>query len=329
MLKLRVTSTPSTGCVHLVDAVECGLVSRRVTHRSLSTQALLGSSRSMHELKGDILAVVPDNWEAPVGSLANRYGQFQAGGRLYREQLLKRFLVSGATDFSSWVRRQEFTTHYWGRVQTEAQDGRVFMVDQWLPRARTGDATYLVAGAERADVRRSERRVAAAAPAPAPAPEPMLRDELDEGYDPPGWDEGKRTWTALKEILRTNPSLVGETSFEGRIMELQAFATRLKAKDASADDVILRDAAFRWGDDEWAQWHLDNDSSDDDEEMGVVDPFSEENVPPATAQNRQAIRDLFKRRFTRDAPIRATFQSKLFGDFLGYLRQCIVRNVYP
>ena len=67
----------------------------------------------------------------------------------------------------------------------------------------------------------------------------------------------------------------------------------------------------------------------DDEEMGEFDPFSDENVPSPKRRNNGAIRDLFKRRFKKDAPIRATFQSRLFGELLGYLRACIIRNVYP
>ena len=281
----------------------------------------------MHEVKGDVLAVVPNNWEARIGKLTDRYGQFQSGKKFYREQLFKEFLESDETDFFAWARRRDFTTHELRRAPAEGQDGGVAMIEQWLARARTGDATYLVAGDERDDVRRSARR--APAPAPAPAPAAASDDALGEGYDPPGWDEGSRTQTTLAKILNTNPSLVSETSFKGRSRELDAIARRLKAKDASAADVLLRDKAFRWGDRQWAQWHLDNDSSDDDEEMGVVDPFSEEKVPRATWRNRQAIHDLFEQRFNIKVPTRGNSQSKLFGNFLEYLRQCIIRNVYP
>ena len=282
----------------------------------------------MHEVKGDVLAVVPNNWEARIGKLTDRYGQFQSGKKLYREQLFKEFLESDETDFFAWARRRDFTTHELRRAPAEGQDGGVAMIEQWLPRASTGEATYLVAGDERDDVRRSTRR--APAPAPAPAPAAASDDALGEGYDPPGWDEGSRTQTTLAKILNTNPSLVSETSFKGRSRELDAIARRLKAKDASAADVLLRDKAFQWGDRQWAQWHLDNDSSDDeDEEMGEFDPFSEENVPRATKRNNKAIRDLFKRRFKIEAPTRATSQAKLFGELYGYLRACIIRNVYP
>ena len=111
-------------------------------------------------------------------------------------------------------------------------------------------------------------------------------------------------------------------------------AKRLCEPDASTaeDDVRLFKYAFRWGDEQWAKWHADNDSSEDeDEEMGEFDPFSEENVPPANddKKNKEAIRALFKRRFKIEAPTRATSQAKLFGDLYGYLRQCIKRNVYP
>ncbi len=264
---------------------------------------------------------------ASQGALNNRYGQFQRGMRLCREQLFKRFIESGATDFSSWGERGDFTTHELRRTARDNGRGTVSMWEQYLPRARTGDATYLIAGDVHEDARRSERRAAAAAPAPAPAP--AASDDLDED-DPPDWREGSRTQTTLQKILELNPALVGETSWVGRFRELQATARRLKANDASAADVLLREEAFRWGDDQWAQWHLDNDSSDEeDEEMGEVDPFSEENVPSPKQRNRQAIRDLFKRRFKKDAPTRATFQSKLFGDLTSYLRACIIRNVYP
>ena len=90
MLKLQVPSTPSMWCVHLVDAVEWRLVPRRATHWSLSTQALLGLSTSMHELKGDIVAAVPNDWMASRAVLPSRYAQFQYGKELYREQLFKR-----------------------------------------------------------------------------------------------------------------------------------------------------------------------------------------------------------------------------------------------
>ena len=76
----------------------------------------------MHEVKGDVLAVVPNNWEARIGSLSGRLGQFQAGGALYREQLWKEFLESGETDFFGWARRREFTTHYLGRAPAEGKE---------------------------------------------------------------------------------------------------------------------------------------------------------------------------------------------------------------
>ena len=83
-------------------------------------------------------------------------------------------------------------------------------------------------------------------------------------------------------------------------------------------------------DDEWAQWHLDNDSSDDDEEMGEFDPFSEENVPPATHRNKRAIRDLFKQRFKKDAPLMAPSFVKLSGlTMVEYLRRAVVENKWP
>lgn len=282
----------------------------------------------MHELKGDIVAVVPNDWMASRGNLPNRYGQLQAGDALYREQLIKEFLESDETDFFGWVRRREFTTHC---LRLAPSDGAVAMTLQWLPRAHTGDVRYLVAGDVHEDARRSERRAAALAPAPAPAPTLVADDdELDEGYDQPKWAEGSRSAWALELIFSAKPTLISDPppDFDAR----RVIAKRLCKPNPSTapDDVRLREEAFAWGDDQWARWHLDNDSSDDDdEEMGESDPFSEENLPPATRGNRQAILDLFKRRFKIDAPTRGNSQSRLFGDFLGYLRACISRNVYP
>ena len=74
----------------------------------------------------------------------------------------------------------------------------------------------------------------------------------------------------------------------------------------------------------------DNDSSEDEDEgMDEFDPFSPENVPRATERNSHAIRALFEQRFGFPAPTRGNSQSRLFGDFLEYLRQCIIRKVYP
>ena len=294
-------------------------------------QAALGSSTCLEELKGGVVAAVPNDFMASKGYLGNRYGQFQRGMQLYREELFKRFLASGATDFFGWARRQEFTTHYLGRAPQLNRHGTETMTQQYLPRAGTDCATYLVEGDARGDVRRSERRAATLATATAPT----TSDDLDKGYDQPDWPERSRSKNTLEKIIELDPTLVGETSWE-RVEDMRAFAKRLMAKDASEDDVLLREEAFRWGDDQWAQWHLDNDSSDDDdddddEEMGEFDPFSEENVPPANhnKKNKEAIRALFKRRFKIEAPTRATSQAKLFGELYGYLRACIIRNVYP
>ena len=145
--------------------------------------------------------------------------------------------------------------------------------------------------------------------------------------------EAHERLTQALEMLSPAPSGMLSTMLSATVVDPMADDAKRRGwleEDASAADVLLRDKAFRWGDRQWAQWHLDNDSSDEeDEEMGEVDPFSEENVPSPKQRNRQAIRDLFKRRFKKDAPTRATFQSKLFGDLTSYLRACIIRNVYP
>lgn len=69
-----------------------------------------------------------------------------------------------------------------------------------------------------------------------------------------------------------------------------------------------------------------------DDELEEFDPFSEENVPrAANGPNNAAIRAIFKLRFDGcEAPKQATAQSKLHGgQFLDYLRQCIIANAYP
>ena len=198
------------------------------------------------------------------------------------------------------------------------------MILQWLPRARTGGATTVVGDVR--DVRRSAPRAGSGAGA---GPAAAIDDDLDAG-----WSAGLGLRVAhpdyAAEDSRLNPALVGQTSWVGRKRELKPTARRLKAKDASAADVLIRDAAFRWGDAQWAKWHLDNDSSDDeDEEMGEFDPFSEENVPSPKRRNRKAIHDLFEQRYNKKVPTRGHSQSKLFDDLLGFLRACIIRNVYP
>ena len=271
--------------------------------------------------------MVPNNWQARRGFELGRYGQFQSGRKLYREQLFKEFLESDETDFFAWARRREFTTHELRRAPQEARGGSVAMAQQWLPRASTGDATYLVAGDERDDVRRSERR---RAPAPAPAPAPMSSDdELDVKEERPKWAERSRSARALAAIFRAKRELI--SGFAGTPREI---AERLCEPDRSTAeaDVDLYDRAFQWGDAQWAQWHLDNDSDeemDEEEEEEDNDPFSEANMPRATKSNRAALRALFKQRFGFDAPPSGNSQSKLFGNFLEYLRHCIKRNVYP
>ena len=129
----------------------------------------------------------------------------------------------------------------------------------------------------------------------------------------------------------TMPKLISDPPPDS--LERRAIAKRLCEPDASTaeDDVRLFKYAFRWGDEQWAQWHLDNDSSDDDdEEMGESDPFSDENVPPATKRNARAIRDLFKRRFKKDAPLKPSGFVRISGlTLIEYLRRAVVKNKWP
>ncbi len=301
--------------------------------------AWFGSSESIAELQDrNYFCCSPNDWPAPNSSerVAPALHRFLADDVWFREDVVDRFLASGAESFFEWAARAEHSVFRKVRLLGASRDGGTSTRIGWSPRATGPDGTVYQVGADVALVRRSTREV----PVPEPAVEPTPLDEditpLDEdmeelnplrGADPPKWAEKSRSAKALELIFAVKPKLISDPPPDSR--ERRAIATRLcgPPRSTAPDDVDLFDRAFRWGDEQWTKWHEANDSSSEEEDEEDDDPFAEHKVPPVTRANRPRLLELYKLKFGVPPPPKGNSESRLFpGSFYDWVRYKIVNG---
>lgn len=100
-LWLTTAGTSTDGFAEALARAGAEIVDASLVTGDDEVEVALGKSRRVDQLKGGVVAVVPNDWEAGLGRQGHRYGQFQSGAALYREQVFKCFFESGGKDFFS------------------------------------------------------------------------------------------------------------------------------------------------------------------------------------------------------------------------------------